>query len=640
MNTMSILLVGESREDARMIQQMIDGASWVNPNLQHVSTINEAFPILNAAGADIVLLMLNPAWEEMLGTLVGYYPTLPVVVYTREAEDDMALKALQMGAQDYLFNNRINEEIFQRTLSYAIERHRKNRKIEHLNLVLQTLRAINKLIVSEKNQQRLIQEVCNKLVEIRGYDNAWVTLTNGHSRTGDHAAAGPLGEEQLKTMLLQPEAYSRCLDHAFSTSQVVIYQGKADSCDVCALLNGHVGRSVMLKRLAYNHEILGVLWVCLPDEFAREKEEQHLFSEIAGDVAFALHSLNLEKHCRKSDLAWKETRARYRSLFRNVPIGLYVSRPDGTIMDANPALVRLLGFPDKESLLHFHALDLYVDENERKRWRNLMKSHQEVYQFETVLRRYDGELIWIMENTRSIVDDSGAVIRYEGSMQDITQSKHILEQNDFLARLLRSVSQAIIATDPGGVISYWGDGAEYMFGWTSKEVLGRNINQINIPEISRSKAVDVMEAIRNGYSWSGGMTLQRKGGILFDSIVSNSPVFDAKGNLESIIGVYTDIAQRKKTEEDLKQSERKYRQLFESLPVGLYQSDPKHRLLDVNQAVLDIMGYADRRDLIGKNPEAFFVHPEDQQEWLRIVQSNDQIQGFEVQIYHHDGSKL
>jgi len=642
MKSMSILLIGEREGDAHMVQQIIDGATWVDPNLQQVVTLQQAFSLLDASHVDIILLMLpfaDHGWEEVLEALQSNYSTIPVVVFTGEKDDDIALKALQKGAQDYLFKNRINEEIFQRTLSYAIERHRKSRKIEHLNLVLRTLRAINSLIVSEKDPQRLIQEACNKLVEIRGYDNAWITLTDDGSRIGGHAAAGPLGEKQLNAMFSQYETYGRCVQQALGTSQVLIFDRDEEGCMDCPLMNHHMSSSVMFKRLEYQHELLGVLWVCLPDEFAREKEEQSFFTEIAADLAFALYNMELEHQCHESDVAWRKTKARYRSLFSNVPIGLYVSRPDGTIVDANPALVRLLGFPDKDSLLQIHALDLYVDEKDRKKWRNLMKAHQEVYQFETVLRRYDGELIWILENTRSIVDQTGRVVRYEGSMQDITHSKKTLEKNDFLARLLRSVSQAIVATDPGGVISYWGNGAEYMFGWTAHDVIGWNINQVTIPDVSQRKAVDVMEALRNGYSWSGEMKLLRQGGALFDAIVSESPVFDEKGNLESIIGVYTDITNRKKAEQALEESEQKYRKLFESLPVGLYQSDPERRLLDVNHAALDIMGYKQSGDLIGKTLPGVFVHQEDHQEWLRLTQGNDQVQGYEVQLYHQNGSK-
>jgi PAS domain S-box-containing protein len=147
-----------------------------------------------------------------------------------------------------------------------------------------------------------------------------------------------------------------------------------------------------------------------------------------------------------------------------------------------------------------------------------------------------------------------------------------------------------------------------------------------------------MEALRNGYSWSGEMELIRKDGSAFDAIVSNSPVFNDTGNLESIIGVSTDITERRKAEGALEESEKKYRGLFESLPIGLYQSDPSRTLLSINPAALEILGFSQRDELIGEPVMNNFLHEEEREEWLRITANNERVRGYETRIIQPNGS--
>ena len=64
----------------------------------------------------------------------------------------------------------------------------------------------------------------------------------------------------------------------------------------------------------------------------------------------------------------KEAEVRYRQLFDSVPVGLFRTTPDGTILDANPALIELLGFENKDPLLERKASSFYVDPEERKHW--------------------------------------------------------------------------------------------------------------------------------------------------------------------------------------------------------------------------------------------------------------------------------
>ena len=126
--------------------------------------------------------------------------------------------------------------------------------------------------------------------------------------------------------------------------------------------------------------------------------------------------------------------AQYRSLFEEVPIGLYITTPEGRIVDANAALVRLLGFPCKAALLGVMASDLYVNIGDRERQHLLFQDHLPGSDFEMQLRRFDGELIWVRDTCRVIRDDAGRILCFEGSLQDVTEQRASEKRLNHMAR--------------------------------------------------------------------------------------------------------------------------------------------------------------------------------------------------------------
>ena len=125
---------------------------------------------------------------------------------------------------------------------------------------------------------------------------------------------------------------------------------------------------------------------------------------------------------------------RYRTLFESVPIGLYITTPDGRIVDANAALVRMLEYPSKESLLGMMASELYVDPSDREHQQTLFSNVNIVQDYETQLRRRSGDPIWVRDTCRAVCDEKGVVRSHEGSLQDITEQKRYEEKLVYMAR--------------------------------------------------------------------------------------------------------------------------------------------------------------------------------------------------------------
>ena len=131
---------------------------------------------------------------------------------------------------------------------------------------------------------------------------------------------------------------------------------------------------------------------------------------------------------RRAEEALKESEVRYRSLFERVPVGLYRTMPDGRILDANPALVQMLGYPDRESLLQLGAPDLFAAPDQRRGEMAMLESREVLHDVEIQLRRRDGEVIWVRDSVRAVRDSAGTVLYFEGSLEDVTESKRAREE--------------------------------------------------------------------------------------------------------------------------------------------------------------------------------------------------------------------
>ncbi len=244
--------------------------------------------------------------------------------------------------------------------------------------------------------------------------------------------------------------------------------------------------------------------------------------------------------------------ARYRRLFDGVPIALYLSAPDGTILDVNPALVQLLRYPNKESLLELNAYELFADRSARVRWVAQIEQQDQVRNYEVQLRRYDGELIWVLDYVQAARDPRGRVRFYEGALQDITERKLAAEElqrlNEKLQAAIEASPLAIIALDLDGNVTSWNPAAERIFGWSAAEVIGRPIPVV--PVEGREQFKQFHQQLMRGERFNEVEAKRlRRDGSLIDTSISAAPLCDSSGAIVGILIIVADITERKHAEE-------------------------------------------------------------------------------------------
>jgi PAS domain S-box-containing protein len=218
----------------------------------------------------------------------------------------------------------------------------------------------------------------------------------------------------------------------------------------------------------------------------------------------------------------------------------------------------------------------------------------------------------------SLKDEKGQYLHSVHILEDITEyinTKQVLNDNEEKFRSITSSAQdAILIMDEDGGISYWNEAAEKMFGYTAQEALGQSLHNLLTPErFLAAHHIGFAHFKKTGEGPAVGKTLElaalKKDGTEFPIELSLSSV-RISGRLNAI-GIIRDISERKERQEQLRQSEEKFRALVESTSDWIWEIDRNGNYTYVNPRVETLLGYTPQ-EVVGKSPFDFML-PDDAQ---------------------------
>ncbi|MEO6405862.1 MAG: PAS domain S-box protein [Ferruginibacter sp.] len=343
-------------------------------------------------------------------------------------------------------------------------------------------------------------------------------------------------------------------------------------------------------------------------KFISENWEMHLDDQ--GEPIRAVGSCQDITERKKAEEKLIQSEKYSRNLFEQAVTGLALSRMDGTLEDVNEAYAKIIGRTIEETLklTYWEVTPEKYHDQENKVLEEL-KGTGKFINYEKEYIHKNGNLVPVRLSGNIFEKDGEKFIW--SNVEDITELKKADEQNRAQANLLNMIGQAAIATDLDGVVNYWNKAAEDIYGWTSEETIGKNIIHLTPSQATREQALEIMEDLKNGRTWSGEFKVQRKDGTDFPALITDSPIYDQHNKLSGIIGISSDITENKKAEERLIQSEAKLKKAQSIAHVGSWEVNLVDHTHSWSDEFCNIFGI--ECDEVIPSAEAFlsFVHPQD-----------------------------
>ena len=360
----------------------------------------------------------------------------------------------------------------------------------------------------------------------------------------------------------------------------------------------------------------------------------------------------------KSQTDLVQAEEKYRNIFEHCMEGIYQTTPEGRFIHANPSAARLLGYDSPEELVSSITdirSQVYAYPGDRDKAIGLLRKRGVVENFEMQYRKKDGSIAWGLHNLRLVQDDQGNTLYIEGTFQDITDRKQMEEALKESEQRFRSLSEAsleAILFIEDGIIVDANEALNRLLGYDGEDLRGKVATDFIAPELRDFSNERVRTKAEGIYETQG---LRKDGSTI--PIEINAREFAIDGRKLRITAA-RDLTERKKIEKqlkdyqeqleklveertnELKQSEKKYRDIFENAQEGIFQSTPDGHLISANPALASMFGSETPEELvalINDIPEQVYMDRARRRELADILAREGVVQNFELQFRRRDG---
>jgi two-component system CheB/CheR fusion protein len=249
---------------------------------------------------------------------------------------------------------------------------------------------------------------------------------------------------------------------------------------------------------------------------------------------------------RRAEKLTEQSERMLSDFFENAVIGLHLVGPDGRILRANRAELKLLGYSVEEFVGHSVA-EFHVDQPAIEEILRRLASRDAPDEFEARLRCKDGTIKDVLVSSNVYWED-GKFVHTRFFTRDITEQKRAELARAHLAALVESSDDAIVSKTLKGIVQTWNKGAERMFGYNAEEMIGQPVMKL-VPTDRAQEEYDILERLRRGEHIEHYETVrQRKNGTKLDVSLTVSPIRDARGKIIGASKIARDVTDRKQAE--------------------------------------------------------------------------------------------
>lgn len=257
----------------------------------------------------------------------------------------------------------------------------------------------------------------------------------------------------------------------------------------------------------------------------------------------------------------RESESRFTDLFATLHEGVYISQPDGALVDSNPALVKMLGYANKEELLSAKSERHFFSPSEFHPLREVLERQGYLRDQEISLRRKDGSFIPVLNSCVAIRDASGQMVRIQGSLVDITErrsmERRLREEQEFVRRLVACFPDVIVVLDTDGRYTFVSPRIQELLGYTPEEFVGGTLEERPHPD-DREAVLQFFQDLVAGKTPVGTVEYRtrHKDGTWRVFRANASPLTDTENKVIGVVASARDVTEAKQLEQQLFQSEK------------------------------------------------------------------------------------
>ena len=473
--------------------------------------------------------------------------------------------------------------------------------------MLSAIRNINKLLVVEKDINRLLSGVCGLLVETRGFYNALIALSEiGKPAEQLFHAGFDCDLSTVKESFISG-ALAPCAKKTMESGIVQVRVHPSSQCVKCPMFSEQENHACLTMHLEHEGTLFGWIGVSVPGYIADDREELELFEEVCRDISFAIYSIKADERSRSIE-------QKFTDILANTSDAIIVTDQDGLITFFNPGAEKLIGYSEN-AILGKNISCLYTGQDEQDIENVLRRVREQgfVKAYESITITADGKKIPVEITNGHLTNSKGNTIGYHAIVRDITERK----QAEKALRESEERFREVVSNVPGAVyriIRHVNGNYEFQFmsPWIAN-IMGKPLEELKdfATMFSYVHPDDVSDMLTSFDETAENLTRwQHDFRIVMDSgeqrwIRGISTPVELPGQIIQWTGIFLDITEQIEAEQSLRENVYKIASILRVAPIGIGVAVDRV-IIEANEKFCEIIG-VEKEELIGQN--ALVLYP-------------------------------
>ncbi len=478
--------------------------------------------------------------------------------------------------------------------------------LKKANLALTALIECRQVLFHAQDEQTMLQEICQVLVQKVGYRLVWI----GFAEADANQTVRPVAQYGYEDGYLDNLSVSWGDNElGQGPTSIAIRTGKPSIAHQIqtdpkyapwryqARQRGYA--SSMAMPLMLQQKAIGAINIYASQPNAFDTDIIKLFEELAADISYGLKMLRTRFARQQAEQQLRQSEERFRKMFEDGPIGMVIIDSDNRLLKVNTAFCQMLGYTEAE-LLEMKVADVSHPEDMSRNLelrQQMLNGDIPFIQMEKRYLRKDGQIVW--GNLAVSFYKTEEIVYHLAKVEDITERKLAEEQIRKLSTAIEQSPSIVVITDTQARIEYVNPKFCQITGFTSAEVIGQTPTLLKSGQQPKDFYQNLWQTVLSGNDWQSELQNKKKNGTLYWELASISPLKNQGQAITHFIKVAEDITERKQAEDKLRASEKRFRKVFEEAPLGMVIVGYYLKILQVNKAFYQMLGYSGPEPLIG-----------------------------------------